>query len=160
VRSSGRLGDAEGLQPQFASSDCRQKRTLLLGRSVAQQGAHRVHLRVGRARVSAAKVDLLENDRRFGHAQAGSAEFLGNERRQVAGLGQRANEGVRVGARRVELAPVAVGKRFAEIANRGSQILMEIGRRHAAIIEHVENAKLAKSAKTYYSSRSSRPLRS
>jgi hypothetical protein len=49
-----------------------------------------------------------------------------DQRRQVAGVGQRADEGIRVGARGVELAPVAVGKRFAEIADRGSQVLMKI----------------------------------
>ena len=92
---------------------------------MAQQRAHRVHLRVARAGVAAAAVDLLEDDRRLGDAEPGAAVLLGNQRRQIAGLGQRVDERVGIGAPRVELAPVRVGKAFAEIADAAPQVLMK-----------------------------------
>ena len=46
VGAGGRLGDAEGLQPQLAARDARQVALLLLGAAVPQQRAHDVHLRV------------------------------------------------------------------------------------------------------------------
>ena len=73
VRSGGRLGDAERLQAQLAGGDLRQERALLRVGAVAQQRAHRVHLRVAGAGVAAAAIDLFEDDRGFGDAEAGAA---------------------------------------------------------------------------------------
>src|SRR5438132_359569 len=119
------------LKPQLAARNLRQERALLRLRSVAQQRPHRVHLRVARAGVAAAAVDLFENDRRFGDAEAVSAVLLRDQRGEVAALGERADEGVGIRAHAVEVAPVAVGKGFAQIAYGAAQIAMEIGGRHA-----------------------------
>ena len=127
VGAGGRLGDAERLQAQLAGGDLRQELALLRVGAVPQQRAHRVHLRVAGAGVAAAAVDLLEDDRRLGDAEARAAVVLRNQRRQVAGAGERLDERVGIRARRVELAPVAVGKRLAQIADGVAQILMKFG---------------------------------
>ena len=137
VGAGRRLGDAEGLQPQLAAGDLRQELALLRVGAVPQQRAHRVHLRVARAGVAAAAVDLLEDDRRLGDAEARAAVLLGNQRREVAGVGQRLDERVGIRARGVELAPVAVGKRLAQVADAAAQILMEFDARHGVMIDHV-----------------------
>ena len=49
VGAGGRLAHAERLQPQLARRNLRQVGALLRVRSVPQQRAHRVHLRVARA---------------------------------------------------------------------------------------------------------------
>ena len=69
VAAGRRLGDGERLQPQLARRDLRQVALLLLRRSVPQQRAHDVHLRVAGPGVRAGAVDLLENHRRLGDAQ-------------------------------------------------------------------------------------------
>ena len=126
VGARGRLADAERLQPQLAGGDLGQVLALLRVGAVPQQRAHRVHLRVAGAGVGAAAVDLLEDDRRLVDAEAGAAVLLGNQRRQVAGVGQRLDERVGIRARGIELAPVAVGKVLAEIADARAQILMTV----------------------------------
>ena len=92
VGAAGRLGDAEGLQPQFAGGDLRQVFLLLLRRAVPQDGAHGVHLRVAGGAVAALGVDLLQDRRGRRERQAGAAVFLGDQRGEVAGLGQRVDE--------------------------------------------------------------------
>ena len=62
---------------------------------------------------------------------------LGNQRREIAGAGERLDERVGIGARGVELAPVAVGKRLAQVADGVSQILMKFDARHGVMIDHV-----------------------
>ena len=88
------LGDAERLQAQLAPGDAGQVAALLLGRAVAQQRAHDVHLGVAGAGVAAAAVDLFEDDRGLGDAEPGAAVFGRDERGQPAGLGQRATNSV------------------------------------------------------------------
>ena len=70
VGAGGRLGDAEGLQPQFAAGDLRQIALLLLGAAVPQQRAHRVHLRMAGGAVAAGGVDFLEDRGGRAHAAA------------------------------------------------------------------------------------------
>ena len=106
--------------------DLGQQRGLLRLGAVPQQRAHRVHLRVARAGVGAAAVDLLEDDRRLVDAEAGAAVLFGNQRREVAGVGERLDERVGIRAGGIELAPVAVGKVLAEIADARAQILMTV----------------------------------
>jgi len=137
VRAGRRLGDAERLQPQLAGRDLRQERALLRIGSMPQQRAHRVHLRVARAGIPAAAIDFLEDDRRLRDAEAGPAVRFGNQRREVAGVGERFDERAGIRTRRVELPPVAVGKCPAQVANGVPQILMELDGRHGVIIVHV-----------------------
>ena len=99
-----------------------------------QQRAHRVHLRVACGGIAAAAVDLFEDDGGFGDAKARSAVLLGNERGEIARVGQRLHECIRIGALNVELAPVAVWKCFTEIADGAPQVLMQLRSWHAAII--------------------------
>ena len=84
--------------------------------------------------IAAAPVDFFEDDRRFGDAEPGPAVLLGNQRGEVSGVGQRLHERVRICALDVEPAPVAVWKSFAEIADAGPQIVMQLRSWHAAII--------------------------
>jgi hypothetical protein len=89
---------------------------------------------VARAGVAAAAVDLLEDDRRLGDAESGTAVLLRNQRREIAGVGQRANERVRVRALAIEIAPVAVGKGLAQIANGATEILLQVRGGHVVMI--------------------------
>ena len=99
-----------------------------------QQSAHRVHLRVARSCIAAAVVDLFEDDRRFRDAEPGAAVRLGNQRREIAGGRERLDERLGIRARCVELAPIRIGKRLAQIADRVSQVLVKFGNRHGVII--------------------------
>ncbi len=94
VGAGGRLGDAEGLQPQRAAGDLRQIALLLRVAAVAQQRAHDVHLRVAGAGVAAGGVDLLEDHRGRAQRQARAAVSFGNERAEIPRLGQRGDEGL------------------------------------------------------------------
>src|SRR5207249_823801 len=123
VRARNRLADAERLQAQLAARDLRQERALLRVGSVTQQRAHRVHLRVARASIRTAAIDLLEDDRRLGDAEAGAAVLFRNERRKVTGVCQRPHELSRIGPLLVELLPVTIRKRFAEIPDATPQVL-------------------------------------
>src|SRR5581483_2814353 len=60
--------------------------------AVAQQGSHRVHLRVAGGGHPARMIDLLENNARLGDAQARAAVFLGNQRGEPAQFGKLAHE--------------------------------------------------------------------
>ena len=76
----------------------------------------------------AAAVDLLEDDRRLGDAEPGPAVLLRNQRREVAGVGQRLNELPRIAAASVEVAPVLSGNVAHRLAHRASQVGMQLGR--------------------------------
>ena len=89
IGAAGRLGDAEGLQPQFAGGDLRQILGLLLLAAVPQQGAHDVHLGMAGGAIAAGALDFLEDRGGGRQRQAGAAIFLGDQRREIAGLGQR-----------------------------------------------------------------------
>ena len=73
-------------------------------------------------------IDFLEDDRRLGDAETGAAEFLGDERRQIAGRGQGADELVRIGARGVEVALLAVREATAQVADGAAQIGVQVNR--------------------------------
>ena len=129
-----------------------QQRALLRVGAVPQQRAHRVHLRVAGAGVGAAPVDLFEDDRRLVDAEAGAAVRFGNQRREVAGVGERLDERVGIGAGGIELAPVAVGKVLAEVADPGAQILMKVrhdgGGDHTWVAGPLHPAKRLRYART------------
>ena len=117
VGAAGRLGDAEGLQPQFAARDLRQILGLLLVVAVTKHGAHRVHLGMAAAAVAARALDLLQDRRRSGQLQAGAAIFLGDQHREIAGLGQRIHERLGISHLAIELAPILAGKLRAELGD-------------------------------------------
>jgi hypothetical protein len=77
---------------------------------VAQQRSHVVHLAVARAGVGAAAVDLLHDHARLGEAEARAAVVVRDQRGEPARLRERVDEGLRIGALRVDLAVVAVGE--------------------------------------------------
>src|SRR5687768_15651803 len=137
VRTGRRLAHAERLKPKLAAGNLRQVLALLRLRPVPKHGAHRVHLRVARACIGAAAVDLLHDDRRFRHAKARPAVFFRNQRGEVTGVGQRLDEGGWILARVVELAPVAAGKCLAEIPDTVAQVLMLVMTHGAPIIPGV-----------------------
>ena len=107
--------------------DLRQVALLLVRAAVLQDGAHDVHLGVAGAGIAAGAVDLLEDRRGRRQRQAGAAEFLGDQRAEVAGLGQGGDEGGRVGAVTVHLAPVLAGEAGAELADFLADLGMRIG---------------------------------
>ena len=98
--------------------DLRQIALLLLGAAVPQHRAHRVHLRVAGGAVAAGRVDLLHDGDGRRHGEPAAAVFLGDQRGEKAGLGQRVDELGRIGALAVELAPVFAGKVRAQRAHR------------------------------------------
>ena len=61
VGARRRLGDAEGLQAQFAAGDLRQIALFLRGAAVPQDRAHGVHLRVAGGAVAAGGVHLFQD---------------------------------------------------------------------------------------------------
>ena len=129
VRSDGgvgaarRLGDAEGLQAQFAGGDLRQIAFLLRVAAVPQDRAHDVHLRVAGGAVAAGRRGSPPGSPRpLPRAEPAAAVFLRDQRREIAGLGQRCDELGRIGALAVELAPVFAGKLGAQRAHAGPNI--------------------------------------
>ena len=117
VGAAGRLGDAERLQPQFAAGDLRQPFCLLLVAAVPQQRAHGVHLGVAAAAIAAGALDLFEDRGRGRQFQPGAAIFFRDQHREIAGFGQRIDEGLRVGHLAVELAPVFAGELRAKFGD-------------------------------------------
>ena len=85
---------------------------------------------MARRRVAARAVHLFEDDACFRDAEARAAVLLGDERRKIAGFGERANERVRIRAAGVELAPVRVTERRAQLAHRIAQ--------HALVLREVQ----------------------
>lgn len=83
VGAAGRLGDAEGLQPELAGGDLRQVALLLVLGAVAQHRAHDIHLGVAGGAVAALALDFHDHRRRR-ERQAGAAVFLGDQRREEA----------------------------------------------------------------------------
>ncbi len=127
VGAAGRLGDAERLKAQFAGGDLRQVILFLLGRTVPQDGAHDVHLRVAGRAVAALGVDRLE-DRCGGRQwQARAAVFLRDQRGEVASFGQRLDELGGIGAVAVQPAPVFTWEAGAELGNFDANFGMRIG---------------------------------
>ena len=102
VGAGGRLGDAEGLQAQFAARDAGQVARLLFGAAVTQQRAHRVHLRVAGGAVAAGRLDLFHDGDGRAHGQPAAAVLFGDQGGEKAGLGQRRDEFVRIGALAIE----------------------------------------------------------
>ena len=117
VGAAGRLGDAERLQPQLAGGDLRQPFGLLLVAAVPQQRAHGVHLGMAAATIAPGALDLFEDRGRGRQLQAGAAIFFRDQHREIAGLGQRIDEGLRVSHLAVELAPVFAGELRAELGD-------------------------------------------
>ena len=117
VGARGRLGDAEGLQPQLARRDLRQPARLLRRAAVPQQRAHGVHLGVTGRAVAARRLDLLHDRGRRRHGQPAAAVFLRDQRGQEPGVGERGDEFGRIGALAVERAPILAGEPGAERAN-------------------------------------------
>src|SRR6202142_1476526 len=106
VGARGRLGDAEGLQAQFAAGDLGQISLLLFGIAMPQDRSHRVHLRVAGRAIAAGGVHFLEDRGGRADAKAAAAEFLRDQRGEIAGFGQRRDKIGRIGAFAVERAPV------------------------------------------------------
>src|SRR5215210_7639586 len=129
VGPSLRLRHAEGLQANLAARYLGQVLPLLLLGAVPEQGSHRVHLRVGRLRVPAGAVDLLEYDGGLGEAKAHPPVLPGNERPKVAGFRHGLDERLRIFALFVQLAPVALGERLADL----SYALPDLFARHSGM---------------------------
>ena len=121
VRAGGRLRHPECLQPQLARGDPRQVPLLLLVGAMAEDCPHRVHLRVTGSGVATGRVDLLEDHARRRQRQPRTAVFLGNERCEPPGLGQRGDELLGV-AVRLERAPVRAREAGAQLAHRGTDL--------------------------------------
>src|SRR3546814_5847536 len=112
------LGAAKGLEAQFAAGDAGQIALLLLGRTMFQDRAHRIHLRVASAAVAARAVDFFEDRGGRRQAEPGPAILFGDEDRQEARTGQCADELGRIDAVAVERLPIGAGKIGAEAADR------------------------------------------
>jgi hypothetical protein len=122
VRADGRLGDAEGLEPELARRDAREVAPLLFLRAVPQDRAHHVHLGVARAAVTAGGVDLLENHAGGRQRETRAAVLLGDQRRKPTIGGERLDELLGV-AVRLERAPVLAGEAGAQGADGGPDLV-------------------------------------
>ena len=119
VGAGGRLGDAEGLQAQFAAGDLGQIALLLRGAAVPQHRAHGVHLRVAGGAVAAGGVHFFQDRGGRADAEPAAAVFFRDQRGEIAGFGQRGDEFGRIGALAVERAPIFAGKLGAQRAHAG-----------------------------------------
>ncbi|MNE13103.1 hypothetical protein D3C80_1059300 [compost metagenome] len=116
VGAGGGLGHAHRLQAQFTAGQFRQVVAFLRLAAVTQQGEHVVHLAVHGAGVTAAAVHFLQDHRRLGQAQAGTAVLHGNHRRQPASLGQGLDKRLGKTFLLVDLAPI----RGIELGTQGA----------------------------------------
>ena len=110
VRAAAGFGHAESLKAKRAAGDLRQIFRLLGGRAMPQDRAHDVHLGMARRRVAAGFVDRLQYCGGGGKRQAGPAIFLGDQGREIAGLGQGRHERAGIAAFGIQLAPIFPGK--------------------------------------------------
>ena len=144
VRSAARFRDAECLEAQLARRDLRQVALLLLVVAVAEQRAHNVHLSVAGPGIAARGVDLLQHRASGGNRQTRAAVFLRDKHRQVAGVGQRLDEGLRIFAVAVELAPVVARIVRAEPAHRLADFrpgLADLHRDGARIVHRIHGVR-------------------
>ena len=118
LRAGVGLGDAEGLEPQFAARDLGQIAPLLLLAAVLEQRAHRVHLGVAGERIAGRAVDLLQDDAGLGDAETGAAILFGDQRAEIAARRQRIDKGLRIFAGLVDVAPIGIGEARADLADR------------------------------------------
>ena len=88
---------------------------------MAEDRAHRVHLRVTGARVATGRVDLLENHARRRQRQPRAAVLLRDERGEPTGVRQGRYELLRV-AIRLERPPILAGEAGAQLAHRGADL--------------------------------------
>ncbi len=128
------LRHAERLKPDLAAGYPRQVRGLLLLRAVLQERAHGVDLGVGGLGVAAGAVDLLEDHARCGEPEAHPPVLLRDERSEVARLGHRPDEPLRVLAPRVEAAPVLVRVALADLPHPLPQVLVRLGSEHDPLL--------------------------
>src|SRR5579859_872343 len=92
-----------------------------------EDGAHDVHLRMTGSTVAAFCVDRFEDGSRRGQRQAGSAILLGDQRGEVAGLGQRLHELGGIRALTIQLAPVFAGEAGAELGDLDADLSVRVG---------------------------------
>ena len=107
--SAGGGGDVGVSDPASGSvieNACRRSSPLAIAGQIAPasaprcraaERAHRVHLGVAGRRVPAGAVDLLHDHARLGDAEPQAAVLGRDERREIAGLGERVDERLRVG---------------------------------------------------------------
>ena len=110
VGAGAGFGHAHALESQLTGCNLRQVALLLLGRTVAQQRAHVVHLAMACAGISTATVDLLHDHRCLGQSETRAAVLLRYQRGHPAGLGEGVDESFRIGSRLIDLAVVFVWK--------------------------------------------------
>jgi len=119
IGAGGRLGDAERLQTQLAARDQRQVAFFLRVAAMPQNRAHRVHLRVTGGAIATGGVHFLENCRGRTQVETAASVFLGDQRRQVAGLRERSDELGRISPFTIKTPPILTGKLRAERARPG-----------------------------------------
>src|SRR5262245_15705574 len=94
---------------------------------MAQDRAHRVHLRVARGAISTRGVHFLENCRRRTQIEATAPVFLGDQCRQVARLGERRDKLGWISPFTIKATPIFAGKlrtkRAYAFSNVGKLIL-------------------------------------
>ncbi len=84
---------------------------------MAQDGAHRVHLRMRRAAIAARAMHFFQHCRRCCQPKARAAIFFRDQDRQPAFARQRGHEFCRVTAFRVQFLPIGPRKPRAKAAN-------------------------------------------
>ena len=98
---------------------------------------------MARGTVAAFRVDRLEDRRGGGQRQARAAVFLGDQRGQIACLGERVDELGGIFPPLVQLAPVFAGKAGAEFRDFIADLGMRVG---GKLLVHVGLPRLALAA--------------
>ena len=117
VSARGRLCYAKGLQTQFARCNLGQVFSLLRVRAVAQNRAHRVHLRMARSGVAACAMHFLKDRGASRYWQAKAAEPFGDKRAEITIFCQRPHKLGRIGLLTVFGAPIFAGEPFAQFGD-------------------------------------------
>ena len=130
VTARCRFGHAKGLQAQLAPRNGWQILGFLRRRTMAQQRAHHIHLRMRRRTIAAAGVDLLQYRAGRRLRQARAAKLFRNQRRKPALARQRLHKFNGIVAVLVFRPPIFAGEASAEFRHCGADIRPIV---HAAI---------------------------
>ena len=135
VRAGRRFGDAERLQAKLADAQSSADTARFCSSDPCRSSVPIMYICAWHAPALAPQ--RLISSRMIAASvmpRPDAAVLFGNERGEVARVGQRPDEVLGIRAPRVEVAPVGVGKRLAQLANGRSKILMELVASHAALM--------------------------
>ena len=117
------LGNTEDLQTELSGGNAGQVALFLIFIAIAQQCTHDVHLGVTGAAVTAGRLDLLHDYRRFGQGSALTAVLLGNQRRKQSAFTAFIHKFGGIVTFGIQLTPVGIAVFISYGAHPGAQFV-------------------------------------